>query len=158
MGNVSRKPTVEDFAAFAIYCKSMSRVSPHYFSTIVASLSGLLFSALIVSVLKLCAVFPQTVMLPHSSLMLTWLRRKRRSPVFPMFDDSLMNTLPPITPTVKLLHIVRHHVCFSYRSLRWTCLPAVFFLHLELFIPHLTLYLTWLLNSLSAPSWLDHFQ
>lgn len=59
-----------------------------------------------------------------------------------MFDGSLMTTFPSITPTVELLHKVGHLVCFSYHSLRSTCLPALFPSHLELFIAYLTLFLT----------------
>lgn len=68
-----------------------------------------------------------------------------------MFDDS-SNILTPIKPTVKLLHRVRHLVCFSHHSFRWTCLP-VFLSHLELFIDHLTLSRFVLLCRL-PPGWI----
>lgn len=82
-----------------------------------------------------------------SSLMLTRLRINR----IPIFDDS-SNILTPIKPTVKLLHRVRHLVCFSHHSFGWSCLP-VFLSHLELFINHLTLSCFLLLCQL-PPGWI----
>lgn len=103
-------------------------------STLLTSLSELPFGAVIVSVWKLCAVFQQMVLLPHSNVNLVEEKRED-SYVWWQCDDYL----PPITPTVKLLHRVRHLLCFSCRSLRWTCLPAVILIHLELFTARLTL-------------------
>lgn len=126
--------------AFSIGCKSMRPVPANYFNTILTSLSGLPFSAVIVFTFKLHALFPRTVLLPHSTLILPWLKRKRRFLMLLMFDDSLMTTLPPITPTVRLLQCQTS--CLLLLSFFEVDLPPCFFLsHLELFIAHLTLYL-----------------
>lgn len=114
--------------------------------------------------LKVVCAFPTN----SSSLMLAWMRRKLRERTckhthIAMHDDSLMTSLPPITPTVKLLHRLRHLVCSSYRFLWWVCLPGIFLSHFELFITHLILYLYWIplfpvTTPLSQKLLSDHFR
>lgn len=61
---------------FTVKAQDWCLLTPHSFNTVLTSFSELPFCAVIVSVWKLCGVFQQMVLLPHSNVNLVKEKRE----------------------------------------------------------------------------------